>query len=62
MQQTNKLSNFRIAEVDEVSIKNEDEERTASLVGTEQYIAPETIKGSDSTYSTDYWSLGIILY
>jgi serine/threonine protein kinase len=38
------------------------EERTSSLVGTEEYIAPEIVRGHEVSYSTDYWSLGIILY
>ena len=33
-----------------------------SLVGTEEYIAPEIITDSSLSYASDYWSLGIILY
>ena len=36
--------------------------RSFSLVGTEEYIAPETLTDSDLSYASDYWSLGIILY
>ena len=36
--------------------------RCASLVGTEEYIAPETVRGNNPSYATDLWSLGIILY
>ena len=36
--------------------------RSYSLVGTEEYIAPETLSDSDLSYASDYWSLGIILY
>lgn len=36
--------------------------RVYSLVGTEEYLAPETINGHDLSYACDYWSLGIILY
>lgn len=34
-----------------------------SLVGTEEYLAPETLSDmGELSYSCDYWSLGIILY
>jgi serine/threonine protein kinase len=31
-------------------------------VGTEEYIAPETIIGNTTHYATDLWSLGVMLY
>jgi len=32
-------------------------------VGTPDYISPEIIKGvSSDNFSTDYWSLGVIMY
>ena len=33
-----------------------------SLVGTEEYLAPETLSDTDLSYACDYWSLGVILY
>jgi len=39
-----------------------DDDRNYSLVGTEDYIAPETIMNTSVSYSTDLWSLGVILY
>lgn len=36
--------------------------RVNSLVGTEEYLAPETLKDQGLSYACDYWSLGIILY
>jgi len=37
--------------------------RMNSLVGTEEYLAPETLNDVGKlSYSCDYWSLGIILY
>jgi cGMP-dependent protein kinase len=34
-------------------------ERTFTLIGTPQYMAPEVIKQTGYSYSYDYWSLGI---
>ena len=36
--------------------------RVYSLVGTEEYIAPETIDDKNLSYASDLWSLGVILY
>ena len=40
----------------------QDNPRVYSLVGTEEYIAPETINDKDLSYASDLWSLGVILY
>ncbi|EPY54078.1 AGC/RSK protein kinase Ppk14 [Schizosaccharomyces cryophilus OY26] len=36
--------------------------RTNSFVGTEEYIAPEVIKGCGHTSAVDWWTLGILFY
>ena len=36
--------------------------RTNSFVGTEEYIAPEVIKGVGHSSSVDWWTLGILIY
>ncbi len=36
--------------------------RTNSFVGTEEYIAPEVIKGCGHSAAIDWWTLGILLY
>ncbi|KAI8887485.1 Pkinase-domain-containing protein [Backusella circina FSU 941] len=36
--------------------------RTNSFVGTEEYIAPEVIKGSSHDFTVDFWTLGILIY
>ncbi len=33
-----------------------------SFVGTKNYMSPERILGSDYSYSSDIWSLGLIVY
>lgn len=35
---------------------------TNSLIGTPHYMAPEVILGKSYSFSSDYWSVGIILY
>ncbi|KAH7300389.1 hypothetical protein KP509_24G059900 [Ceratopteris richardii] len=32
------------------------------LVGTEEYVAPEVLKGEESSFSMDWWSFGVFLY
>ena len=32
------------------------------IIGTEEYVAPEILKGEDGSYASDLWSLGIMLY
>ncbi|GAA5796786.1 hypothetical protein HPULCUR_002161 [Helicostylum pulchrum] len=36
--------------------------RTNSFVGTEEYIAPEVIRGWGHTSGVDWWTLGILIY
>ncbi|CCD27430.1 serine/threonine protein kinase FPK1 NDAI_0K02390 [Naumovozyma dairenensis CBS 421] len=36
--------------------------RTNSFVGTEEYIAPEVIRGNGHTAAVDWWTLGILIY
>lgn len=36
--------------------------RTNSFVGTEEYIAPEVIKGCGHSSAVDWWTLGILIY
>ncbi|KAH3731990.1 serine/threonine-protein kinase nrc-2 [Pelomyxa schiedti] len=43
-----------------LSIKSE--LATRSFVGTEEYIAPEVIKGTVQTGAVDWWTFGILLY
>ncbi|CCH47005.1 hypothetical protein BN7_6613 [Wickerhamomyces ciferrii] len=36
--------------------------RTNSFVGTEEYIAPEVIRGKGHTAAVDWWTLGILVF
>ena len=43
--------------------ENNDTDRCNSLmIGTEEYVAPEILKGGEGTYASDLWSLGIMIY
>ena len=36
--------------------------KTHTLIGDRDYSSPEVLKGEEYTYSTDIWSLGILIY
>ena len=35
---------------------------TNTIIGTNHYISPEMIEGKGYSFSTDYWSIGVLLY
>ena len=35
---------------------------TKTRIGDQEYISPEIMQGKEYTYSTDIWSLGILIY
>ncbi|KAL6563771.1 hypothetical protein OROGR_002730 [Orobanche gracilis] len=37
-------------------------ERSNSFVGTDEYVAPEVIRGDGHEFSVDWWALGVICY
>ncbi|XP_073028070.1 serine/threonine-protein kinase OXI1-like [Primulina eburnea] len=37
-------------------------EKSNSFVGTEEYVAPEIIRGDGHDFSVDWWCLGVVLY
>jgi serine/threonine protein kinase len=47
---------------DNLAVPEASTDRLNSLVGTEEYIAPETIQGTGVSYACDLWSLGVMLF
>ncbi|XP_031489988.1 serine/threonine-protein kinase UCN-like [Nymphaea colorata] len=37
-------------------------ERTNSFVGTEEYVAPEVVRGHGHAFPVDWWALGVLAY
>ena len=50
------LTDFGSAKMLEVS------EKTHTIAGTPQYIAPEVLRGEAYSYPADWWSCGILLH
>ena len=72
-----KLTDFGISEIgllhnkyaitNKINSDNNNNEKdkwvdSGKILGTQNYMAPEVIKAEKITYSTDYWSVGVILY
>lgn len=36
--------------------------KSYSIVGSAEYLSPEIVSGNGHSFSTDYWSLGILLF
>ena len=52
-----KIADFGIAK-----ILPKKKPKTRTIIGDRDYISPELMKGEEYSYSTDIWSLGILIY
>lgn len=57
-----KITDFGIARIEHQFLEGESEDEQAKVMGTPAYMSPEQISGNETTFKTDLYSLGVILY
>lgn len=56
-----KANSARVSPVSRRNL-NLSDERSNSFVGTEEYVAPEVIRGDGHEFAVDWWALGVLCY
>ena len=57
-----KVINSMFQSADKAKVELKPHLFATSLVGTEEYLAPEVVKGCSHNSSLDWWTFGVLLY